>query len=80
MKVYEITVEYVPGEGDDPAVYIAENEELGLVAEARTLDVLEGKINDLLPDLYELNVKPKLQSAEDPRFVMKRVLNFEHVR
>jgi hypothetical protein len=39
----------------DAKVWVANNDELGLVAESESLDTLESKIRALIPDLVELN-------------------------
>lgn len=50
-KLFLIQVEEVKADGDDPAGYVATNDELGLVVEADTLDALEKRVTELAPKL-----------------------------
>jgi hypothetical protein len=40
---------------DEAEVWVASNDELGLVTEAGSLDHLESKLGEMVPELIELN-------------------------
>lgn len=81
MRKYELTflieVENVEASNDEPAGYVATNAELGLVVEADSLDALKQKICEIAPDLFELNVLPKLRAESakiPPAFVIHHAI------
>jgi hypothetical protein len=63
-RQFEIIVEYFEAEGDEPAVFVASNEELGLVCEAETPEDLAKKVLPLACELFELNILPRLHGEE----------------
>jgi hypothetical protein len=60
--LYIIDVSHHPAEGDDPAVFLAVNDALGLVTEALSLDVLQERVAQIAPELFALNVLPGLRA------------------
>lgn len=76
-KIFQITVEKIEAEGDEPAGYVATNEELGLVVEADTLDDLAARACDLATELFRLNILPTLRAEATkvpPAFVLQHRL------
>ncbi|MFN3313069.1 MAG: hypothetical protein ACK46Q_06355 [Hyphomonas sp.] len=77
-KVFEIRAVWVPQTGEDPAGFVATNEELGLVVEAESLDQLARKIREVAFDLFELNVLPGLKGDSQreirPAFDIRHLL------
>ena len=78
-KVFEIRVVWYPQEGNDPAGFVATNDELGLVVEAESLDQLTDRIREVAVDLFELNVLPTLQQESKreirPAFDIRHLLS-----
>lgn len=72
-KLFLIQVEEVEANGGDPAGYVATNDELGLVVEADTLDDLKGRVEEVAPELYELNVGADPNTAK-PAFILQHAL------
>lgn len=79
IKVFEIRVVAVPQSDDEPAGFVATNDELGLVVEADSLDQLTHKIQEVAFDLFELNVLPTLNIESDrevvPAFDLRHLLS-----
>ena len=77
-KSFVILVENVPAENDDPAGYLATNDELGLAVEADTLDALVKRVCEVAPDLFELNVLPYLETETaktPPAYIIQHAIN-----
>ncbi|MEM1103532.1 MAG: DUF1902 domain-containing protein [Pseudomonadota bacterium] len=78
-KVFEIRVVRVDAIDDEPAGFVATNDELGLVVEADSLDELALQIEAVAFDLFELNVLPKLREEMNrevkPAFAIKHLLS-----
>ncbi len=73
-RIFRIKVEHLPAEDGDPEGYLATQDELGLVAEADTLDELVAKVRELVPELYEENIVRKSGDSSPPAFVIDHEL------
>ncbi|MGE0410196.1 MAG: DUF1902 domain-containing protein [Amphiplicatus sp.] len=77
-RIFQIAVDRVEAEGDEPAGYVATNEELGLVVEADSLDELAEKAAEMAGELFRLNILPTLReeaTAVPPAFVLQHRLD-----
>lgn len=57
---FRITTRFYEADGDDPAGYVATNDELGLVVEADTMSALQARVRKVAPELFELNALQNL--------------------
>ena len=77
--VFPVQVRYLPAEGDDPPGWGASCEALRVNIDAPTLDDLMGRLNLVLPDMFEAltELEPDFAAAHRgvrPRFEVRHVL------
>lgn len=73
-RSFSVDVRFHPAQDDDPAGYVAECEPPGLVVEAATLDEISWKVGQVAPQIFDLNVRPRLSEAAPallPKFQLR---------
>lgn len=76
-KLFQIEVTHYPADGDDPAGFVAVNDELGLCIEVSTFDALLERVQPAAQELFDLNVLPTLRedvAASPPAFRLSHLL------